>query len=135
MIENLTSHRTLAYDIDQNQRAEISYVHSLYGGLQIEVFQPTSQNELRLEKIKFENYAALMYYFSGDVKNEYYEEPFWIMGSEYKTKHIRFILPLIQENFCNYMLKVNEQVIKADEIGCPGDIISIYLMKKSAFIN
>lgn len=126
VIENLTSRRIASYDIELNQSMEIRYIHSLYGGLQVEVFKLMPQKTFRLAMMKFENYDALMYYFSGAVKDEYYEEPFWIMTCEYRTKKMLFILPLIKENFCNYAIKLGNRVVKADEIGSPGDAISIY---------
>lgn len=129
VIENLTRHSKITHNIDLNQIMEISYIHSLYGGLQVEVYKLTPQNDLKLEMMKFENFDALMYYFSGDVKDEYYEEPFWIMTSEYRTKRVRFIIPLIKDNYLNFMIKINDRVIKADEIGHPGDMINIYILK------
>lgn len=124
VIENRTRQQKIALPIPAGKSFEVSYIHSLYGGIQIESFTVGEDRKLYLREMKFENYDALLYYVCFNVENEYFAEPYWVIPSTYVTDSVNFILPQQQRDF---KVSLKNRVVKGEEIGSPGDIVRIYL--------
>lgn len=124
VIENKTQQKKIILTIPADKTLEISYIHSLYGGIQIESFKTGEDKLLHLQKMKFENYDALLYYVCYDVIKDYYEEPYWVIDSDYVTDSVNFLLPMTQREF---KVRLSNRVVTGEEIGTWGDIIKIYL--------
>ncbi len=78
---------------------------------------------LHLRCMKFENHAALLYYCDNPI-GEVFEEPYWILQSDFVTKEINFILPQEERDFT---LSFGRHLIKGTDIGSAGDTLLIYL--------
>lgn len=124
IIENKTQQKKIVLTIPADKTLEISYIHSLYGGVQVESFKTGKDKLLYLQKMKFENYDALLYYVCYDVIKDYYEEPYWVIDSDYVTDSVNFLLPMKQREF---KVILSDRVVTSEEIGTWGDIIKIYL--------
>lgn len=124
VIENITQQKRIILTIPADKTLEISYIHSLYGGVQVESFKTGEDKLLHLQKMKFENYDALLYYVCYDVIKDYYEDPYWIIDSDYITDSVNFLLPMKKREF---KVILSDRVIEGEEIGTWGDIIKIYL--------
>lgn len=124
VIENKTQQKKIVLTIPADKTLEISYIHSLYGGVQIESFKTGDDKMLHLQKMKFENYDALLYYVCYNVIKDYYEDPYWVIDSDYVTDSVNFLLPMKQREF---KVSLSNRVVTGEEIGSWGDIIKIYL--------
>ncbi len=124
LLENVSQGRTMVMPVPPNRSLQVCFIHSLYGGYQIESFLVTQRQSLALEQVKFESYDALLYYTGGSHAYESREGSYWIIPSDYQTDSINFIIPQSERNFS---VTVGDEVLTARSMGKPGEIIKIYV--------